>query len=155
MEPRAPSPDRRLEVIRKLAAAGIEVRVMVAPVVPGLTDHELEAILKAARDAGAVAASWIALRLPREVSPLFQHWLHQHMPDRADKVMARVRDMHGGQDYDPEWGRRMRGQGIWSDLIMQRFDLALNRLGLQKTLQPLRTDLFRPPARAGDQLSLF
>ena len=155
MEPRAPHPARRIEVIRKLSAAGIPVRVMVAPVVPGLTDHELEAILQAARDAGAVAASWIALRLPREVSPLFQDWLQQHAPDRAAKVMGRVRDMHGGRDYDPEWGRRMRGQGIWSDLLTRRFDLALDRLGLQKTLAPLRTDLFRPPARAGDQLSLF
>jgi DNA repair photolyase len=155
MEPRAPLPARRFEIIRKLAAAGIDVRVMVAPVVPGLTDHELEAILQTAKAAGAVAASWIALRLPREVSPLFQDWLHQHVPDRAAKVMARVRDMHGGQDYDPEWGRRMRGQGIWSDLLTRRFDLAAKRLGLQKNLPPLRTDLFCPPARAGDQLSLF
>ena len=155
MEPRAPLPARRIEMIRRLSAAGIPVRVMVAPVVPGLTDHELEAILQAARDAGAVAASWIALRLPREVSPLFQDWLQQHTPDRAAKVMGRVRDMHGGRDYDPEWGRRMRGQGIWSDLLAQRFDLALDRIGLQRTLAPLCTDLFRPPARAGDQLSLF
>ena len=154
-DPRLVQAQRRIEVIRKLSAAGIPVRVMVAPVVPGLTDHELEAILQAARDAGAVAASWIALRLPREVSPLFQDWLQQHAPDRAAKVMGRVRDMHGGRDYDPEWGRRMRGQGIWSDLLTRRFDLALDRLGLQKTLAPLRTDLFRPPARAGDQLSLF
>lgn len=155
MEPRAPLPARRIETIRRLTAAGIEVRVMVAPVVPGLTDHELEAILLAARDAGAVAASWIALRLPREVSPLFQEWLHATVPDRAAKVMARVRDLHGGRDYDPEWGRRMRGQGIWSDLLVRRFDVALSRLGLHKSLPPLRSDLFCPPARAGDQLSLF
>ncbi len=155
MEPRAPLPARRIETIRKLAAAGIEVRVMVAPVIPGLTDHEIEAILRSARDAGAVAASWIALRLPREVTSLFQEWLLRHAPDRAAKVMARVREMHGGRDYDPDWGRRMQGQGIWSDLLARRFDLALGRLGLRKAMSSLRTDLFCPPPRAGDQLSLF
>lgn len=155
MEPRAPTPQRRLEVIARLAAAGIPVRAMVAPVVPGLTDAELDAILSAARGAGAVAASWIALRLPAEVSPLFQEWVQAHVPDRAAKIMARVRDMHGGKDYDPAWGRRMRGQGVWSDLIAQRFDKAVARLGLATTLPPLRSDLFSPPARPGDQLRLF
>lgn len=155
MEPRAPSPARRLAMIRRLSQAGIPVRAMIAPVVPGLTDHELEPLLAAVKEAGAVAASWIALRLPAEVSPLFQEWLATHFPDRAGKVMGRVRQMHGGKDYDAEWGRRMKGQGVWSDLLEQRFDKAIGRLGLVKTLPPLRSDLFAAPARAGDQLNLF
>ncbi|MFN4129276.1 MAG: PA0069 family radical SAM protein [Paracoccaceae bacterium] len=155
LEPRAPAPLRRLEMIRRLSDAGIPVRAMVAPVIPGLTDPELEQILSACRDAGAQAASWIALRLPREVSPLFQDWLAQHVPDRAAKVMARVREMHSGQDYDAQWGRRMRGEGVWADLIAQRFDKALARLGLVKQMPPLRCDLFGPPPRLGDQLALF
>lgn len=155
LEPRAPAPERRLQMIRRLSEAGIPVRAMVAPVIPGLTDPELEAILAACRDAGAAAASWIALRLPLEVSPLFQDWLARHVPDRAAKVMARVREMHGGRDYDSDWGRRMRGEGLWADLIAQRFDKAVARLGLVKQMPPLRSDLFRPPPRAGDQLALF
>ncbi|RGP36790.1 PA0069 family radical SAM protein [Pseudotabrizicola alkalilacus] len=155
LEPRAPAPARRLAMIRRLSEAGIPVRAMVAPVIPSLTDPELEQILSACRDAGAQAASWIALRLPREVSPLFQDWLSHHAPDRAAKVMARVREMHGGKDYDAQWGRRMRGEGIWADLIAQRFDKAVARLGLNQKMPSLRCDLFRPPPRAGDQLALF
>lgn len=155
MEPRCPAPARRLQMIRRLTDAGIPVRAMVAPVVPGLTDHELEPILTAARDAGAVAASYIALRLPREVSVLFQDWLAEHYPDRAAKVMARVREMHGGQDYDPDFGRRMTGQGLWAELLAQRFKKAQARLGLAAKLPGLRCDLFAPPARVGDQMRLF
>lgn len=155
LEPRAPAPARRLEMIRRLSEAGIPVRAMLAPVIPGLTDHEIEPILQSVQDAGAQAASWIALRLPLEVSPLFQDWLAQHVPDRAAKVMARVREMHGGKDYDAQWGRRMRGEGIWSDLIAQRFDKAAARLGLAQRMSPLRTDLFRVPPKTGDQLALF
>jgi len=155
LEPRAATPVRRLAIIRRLVAAGVPVRVMVAPVIPGLTDHELERILAAARDAGAIAASWIALRLPLEVSPLFQDWLAHHEPGRAARVMRAVRDVHGGRDYDPDWGTRMRGQGLWSDLMAQRFDKAVTRLRLNPKLPPLRTDLFRPPPKPGDQLSLF
>ncbi len=155
MEPRVPHPARRLQTIRRLADAGIPVRVMVSPVVPALTDHETEAILKAARDAGATAASAILLRLPREVSPLFREWLEATFPDRAKRVMARVRDLHGGRDYDPEWGKRLRGEGLFADLFRQRFELALRRFGLVRELPPLRTDLFRVPPRAGDQLELF
>lgn len=155
LEPRAATPARRLATIRRLTDAGIPVRVMVAPVIPGLTDHELDAILAAARDAGAVAASWIVLRLPMEVSPLFQAWLAEHEPGRAAKVMARVRDLHGGKDYDADWGKRMRGEGLWSTLMARRFDLALARLGLQAKQPPLRCDLFAPPLQAGDQMSLF
>lgn len=155
LEPRAPAPERRLQMIRRLSQAGIPVRAMVAPVIPGLTDPELDQILSACRDAGAQAASWIALRLPREVSPLFQDWLAQHVPDRAAKVMARVREMHGGQDYDAQWGKRMRGEGVWAGLIAQRFDKAVARLGLAKAMPPLRRDLFAAPPQAGDQLALF
>ena len=128
---------------------------MAAPIVPGLTDHELEGILEAGREAGAQAASFIMLRLPLEVSALFQDWLKRHYPDRAGKVMARVRELHGGKDYDAEWGKRFRGEGLWADLMAQRFQKATARLGLNGVLPPLRSDLFQAPGRAGDQLSLF
>ncbi|MYK32809.1 MAG: PA0069 family radical SAM protein [Boseongicola sp. SB0670_bin_30] len=155
MEPRAPSPKRRLVTIRRLAEAGCPVRVMVAPVVPALTDHELEAILAQAAEAGAIAASWIMLRLPLEVSPLFQEWLAEHFPDRAQRVMGRVRELHNGRVYDPEWGRRMTGQGVFADMIANRFSISARRLGLETKLPPLRTDLFKRPVRVGDQLSLL
>ncbi|MFC2968362.1 PA0069 family radical SAM protein [Acidimangrovimonas pyrenivorans] len=154
MEPRAPRPARRLETIRHLSEAGIPTRVMVAPVVPGLTDHETEAILGAAKQAGARAASWIMLRLPLEVAPLFRDWLAEHYPDRAARILGRVRELHGGRDYDPHWGRRMRGQGPWADLARQRFDRAARRLGLDAPLPRLRTDLFAVPPKPGDQLTL-
>ena len=155
MEPRVPHPKRRLQTIKRLTAAGCPVRVMVSPVVPALTDHEMEGILAAAKDAGAVAASWIMLRLPREVAPLFREWLEAHFPDRAARVMGRVRDLHGGQDYDPEWGKRLRGEGPFAELMSHRFKIAVKRLGLAEDLPPLREDLFALPARSGDQLSLF
>ena len=155
MEPRAPSPQRRLDTIRRLTAAGVSVRVMAAPMIPGLSDNELEAILEAGRDAGAEAASHISIRLPREVSPLFQDWLATHYPDRAAKVMARVRELHGGKDYDAEWGKRFQGEGVWANLMARRFKVAIARLGLDKILPPLRSDLFAPPPRKGDQLALF
>ena len=155
MEPRAPAPKRRLKMIEQLSQAGIPVRVMASPMVPGLSDMELDSILEAARDAGASSASWIMLRLPREVSELWQEWLQEHYPDRAAKVMARLREMHGGRDYDPRWGHRMRGEGVFADTLSTRFKLAVKRLGLAERLPPLRTDLFRPPIIKGDQLALF
>jgi DNA repair photolyase len=155
MEPRAPAPARRLAAIRRLTEAGVPVRVMTSPVVPGLTDHELEALLAAAQEAGADAASWIMLRLPREVSPLWQEWLAEHAPGRAEKVMARLREMHGGRDYDPRWGHRMRGEGRYAEMIAQRFKAAVKRLGLREKTAPLRCDLFARPPQAGDQLALF
>ncbi|MBR9649692.1 PA0069 family radical SAM protein [Thalassobius aquimarinus] len=155
MEPRVPSPKRRLAVIRRLADAGVPVRIMTSPIVPGLSDTEIEALLRAGRDAGASAASWIMLRLPREVSPLFQRWLAEHYPDRAGRVMARLREMHGGKEYDARWGRRMRGEGVYAEMIANRFALAAKRLGLDKPQPALRCDLFRVPKRAGDQLDLF
>jgi DNA repair photolyase len=155
MEPRVAAPKRRLQVIERLARAGIPVRVMVAPVVPGLTDHELEPILRSAKDAGAVAASYISLRLPREVSEIFQAWLAEHVPDRAAKVMGRVRELHGGRDYDPDFGKRMFGSGIWADLLRKRFHIAVDRLGLAVKMPDIRSDLFQVPLRSGDQMSLF
>lgn len=155
LEPRAPGPDRRLATIRALAAAGIPVRVMVAPLIPVLTEAELERILAAAREAGASAASWILLRLPHEVAPLFRDWLDRHVPGRASHVMNRLRDMRGGKDYDAEWGRRMRGEGIHADLIAHRFAVATRRLGYAKDLPPPDLSRFGPPVRPGDQLSLF
>lgn len=155
MEPRAPAPARRLETIRRLAGAGIPVRAMIAPVIPALTDHEVERIVKAVAAAGAGQASQILLRLPREVSGLFRDWLADHFPDRAERIMGRVRELHGGRDYDPEWGRRFTGQGEWAALMRQRFALAVKRHRLNAPDRPLRLDLFRPPPRNGDQLSLF
>ncbi len=155
MEPRVPLPAARLRTIRRLTDAGIPIRAMVSPVVPALTDHELEAILHACADAGAVAASSIVLRLPREVATLFRDWLAEHFPDRAARVMGRVRELHGGRDYDPEFGKRMTGQGEWAAMIQQRFKLATRKLGLDRSLPPLRTDLFAPPPQPGDQLSFF
>lgn len=155
MEPRAPAPKRRLQMIRRLAEAGVPVRIQASPLIPALTDHELEAVMEAGRDAGARASNSIPLRLPLEVSGLFRDWLAATVPDRAAHVMNRVRELHGGRDYDPEWGKRMRGQGLWADLIHRRAVVARKRLGLEETLPPLRTDLFAPPPKAGDQLTLF
>lgn len=155
MEPRVPSPAARLRTIRQLTDAGVPVRVMVSPIIPALTDHELEAILQAAKDAGAVAASSIVLRLPREVATLFRDWLAAHYPDRAARIMGRVRELHGGKDYDPDFGKRMVGQGPWASMMQQRFKLATRKLNLDRSLPPLRTDLFARPAQSGDQLSLF
>ncbi|WP_375256108.1 PA0069 family radical SAM protein [Yoonia sp.] len=155
MEPRVPTPQARLKLVKTLTDAGIPVRIMVSPVVPALTDHELEAILLAGRDAGAVAASSIVLRLPREVAPLFRDWLETHFSDRAARIMGRVRELHGGRDYDPEFGKRMVGQGVWAELLQQRFRKAARKLGLDRSLPLLRTDLFCKPPQCGDQLNLF
>ena len=155
MEPRVPSPVRRMKTIERLAQAGCPVHVMVSPVVPAVTYREMESIHNQAAEAGAIAASWIMLRLPREVSPLFREWVEEYFPDRARRIMGRVRDLHGGQEYDADWGKRMTGEGPFADLIAHRFAIQTRRLGLAASLPPLRTDLFRPPPRSGDQLSLF
>ncbi len=155
MEPRAPGPKRRLAIIRRLTQAGIPVRLLTSPIVPGLTDHEIEAMLAAGQAAGADAASWIMLRLPREVSVLWQEWLAEHEPGRAGRIMARLREMHGGRDYDPRWGHRMRGEGQYAGMVAQRFARAARRLGLDRRMPDLRCDLFRVPEKAGDQLSLL
>lgn len=132
LEPRAASPTRRLKTVQRLADAGIPVSVNVAPVIPFVTDHDLEHILQAAADAGARSAGYIVLRLPWEVSPLFQQWLATHFPDRAERVMGRIRDMRGGKDYKADFGTRMRGEGIWADLLAQRFKTAMRKTGLDK-----------------------
>ncbi|WP_116131985.1 PA0069 family radical SAM protein [Tropicimonas sp. IMCC34043] len=155
MEPRVPAPARRLKAIEALAKAGCPVGVSVAPVIPGLTDSEIEAILRAARDAGASHASMILLRLPLEVSGLFREWLQACQPGRAARVMARVRETHGGADYDATWGQRMTGQGSYAEMIHQRFRLWRRRLGMDGPGPALRCDLFAIPPKPGDQLSLF
>jgi DNA repair photolyase len=155
MEPRCPAPKRRLRMIERLSAAGIDVRAMASPVVPGLTDHEIEPILQACSDAGARAASWIMLRLPLEVAPLWEDWLSEHYPGRKAKVLERLREMHGGTLYSSQWFRRMRGEGIYAQMIKARFDRAARSLGLDQSLPDLRCDLFQPPPKKGDQLSLF
>ena len=155
MEPRVPTPKRRLQTIERLVQAGIPVRIMASPMVPALSDHELEAILAAGAEAGARHASWIMLRLPREVSTLWQEWLANNAPDRAERVMNRLREMHGGKVYEAEWGKRMRGQGSYAEMVQARFELALRRTGLSEGAPPLRTDLFRRPAQDKRQLSLL
>ena len=147
LEPRAATPSRRLRTIRALTDAGIPVGVSVAPVIPFITEPDLERILEAAHDAGAVYANYIVLRLPWEVRPLFQEWLQAHFPDRAERVMNRVRDMRGGKDYDADFASRMRGTGIWADLIRQRFYKAADRLGFRYNRFELDTSRFRPPPR--------
>ncbi len=155
LEPRAPTPATRLRMIRELSGAGVPVRVMVAPVIPVLTEPEMEAILQAAREAGASTASMIPLRLPHEVAALFRDWLDRHEPGMAAHVMNRVQAMRGGRDNDPRFGRRMRGEGIFADLMHRRFRLAMTRLGLAENGPALDCSRFAPPPRAGDQLSLF
>jgi len=152
MEPRACAPRRRLQTIARLREAGVPVTVMVAPVIPVLTDAELETVLKAAADAGATHAGYVLVRLPREVADLFADWLQVHFPDRAAHVMNRIRDCRGGRADDPRFGHRMRGQGVFADLIAQRFRIAVRRLGLDRPLEPLDTGRFRGSPR---QLTLF
>lgn len=159
LEPRAASPERRLRTLATLAAAGIPVGVSVSPVIPFVNEPELERILEAARNAGARSAFSIVLRLPWEVNPLFQNWLQQHFPDRADRVMARVRDMRGGKDNDARFGSRMTGQGVWAQLLRQRFHKACARLGLNRAREELDLTQFRrgaaAPAAAPAQGTLF
>jgi DNA repair photolyase len=154
MEPRAASPHARLRTLAALNEAGIPTAVMAAPVIPALTDHELEAILEAAVQCGTRRAGYVLLRLPYEIKDLFREWLEAHYPQRAAHVMSLVRDMRGGRDNDPRFGHRMRGTGPYAELLSRRFRLACSRLGLNSTpSDPLRTNLFRRPA-AGPQLQL-
>ncbi|MBC7729156.1 MAG: PA0069 family radical SAM protein [Microbacteriaceae bacterium] len=158
MEPRAAAPERRLRTIERLAKAGIPVGVSVSPVIPFLNEPELERILEAARDAGASSAFSIVIRLPWEVNPLFQQWLAQHFPDRAARVMARIREMRGGADNASRFGERMTGSGIWAQLLRQRFHKASARLGLNRARIELDLTQFRCAHRPGDlptQASLF
>ncbi len=155
LEPRAAAPQRRLRTIEALARAGVPVGVSVSPVIPFLNEPELEQILQAARDAGATRAFSIVLRLPWEVNPLFQNWLQQHVPERAARIMARVRDMRGGRDNDSRFGIRMTGQGVWAQLLRQRFDKACTRLGFSRERVDLDLTRFRAPAAQAGQGQLF
>lgn len=158
MEPRAASPERRLQTIRKLAAAGIPVGVSVSPVIPFINEPELEHVLEAARDAGATSAFSIVIRLPWEVNPLFQQWLDQHFPERAARVMARIREMRGGADNNSRFGERMTGSGVWAQLLRQRFRKAADRLGLARTRVELDLTQFSGARRSAEppaQASLF
>jgi DNA repair photolyase len=154
MEPRASAPPRRLEAIRRLSAAGVPVGVNVAPVIPFLTDHELESILEAGAAAGAAWAGWSLVRLPWEVKDLFRDWLERHFPLKAAHVMARLNEMRGGRDNDPRFGTRMTGEGLLTDLLRRRVEVACRRLGLARRPPALACDRFRPPS-AGGQLGLF
>ncbi len=154
LEPRATAPTRRLGIVRALSEAGIPVGVLVAPVIPFLNDAELERILEQAREAGAIDAGYVLIRLPREVADLFTEWLHNHYPLQAERVLARIRDTHGGLDYNPEFGARMRGRGIYAELIAARFRKARQGLGFPGHT-PLDCTRFTPPARDSAQLSLF
>ena len=153
LEPRAPAPHRRIAAIRALAAAGIPIQVSISPLIPAITDHEIESILDAAAQAGACSASFIPVRLPHEVAPLFRAWLDTHYPDRAGKVMSIIQSIKGGRDNDPQFGTRMRGTGPWYDLMRTRVAIACRKHGLDKGRMTLRTDLFRPPE--GAQGTLF
>jgi DNA repair photolyase len=155
MEPRASTPTRRLEAIKQLNAAGIPTAVMFAPVIPALNDHEMESVLEAARDAGASEAGYVMLRMPLEVRDIFQEWLLDAVPGRAQHVMTLMRAMRNGRDYDPEWGTRMRGQGPIADAVARRFELACRRLGLNERSYRLDNSQFKAPPQAGDQLTLF
>jgi DNA repair photolyase len=156
LEPRAASPQARLRALRELNAAGVPTGVMVAPIIPAITDHEMESILEAAVAAGARWAGYTLVRLPYEIKDLFREWLAEHFPDRAAHVMSLIRDMRGGRDYDSTFGDRMRGTGPIAELLRNRFKIACKRLGLNSGGREMaqRTELFRPPLREGSQLSL-
>ncbi|QQP87836.1 PA0069 family radical SAM protein [Skermanella sp. TT6] len=155
MEPRAATPPRRLEAIRELTAAGVPVSVLASPMVPGLNDHELEAILEAGAEAGAAGGSYILLRLPLEIKDLFEEWLREHVPDRADRVLSLIRQARAGGLYQSEFGTRMTGTGPIAELLSRRFKLACRRLGLNGRRWDLECGLFRPPPAPGDQLPLL
>jgi len=164
LEPRAASPSRRVDALRALSQAGIPCGVMVAPLIPALTDSSLEAVLEAAAGVGAIMAGWILLRLPNEVRPLFKEWLAAHQPQRADHVISLIKQSRGGRENDPNFGSRMSGSGNFVELIGKRFDLACKRLGLNSeenhmaSRGSLDCSLFRPPsvpADSGGQMGLF
>lgn len=154
LEPRASSPATRLAAVRKLAEAGVYTHVNIAPIIPGITDHEIEAIAAAAAENGASSISWIPVRLPHEVAPLFRNWLDAHFPERASKVMNQIRDMRGGKDNDAEFFTRMRGQGPWAELMRTRMNIAKRKHGLDSSKWNVRSDLFVAPNLDG-QLTLF
>ncbi|MEG3165775.1 PA0069 family radical SAM protein [Sphingomonas sp. PB2P19] len=153
LEPRAPHPERRLAAVGRLADAGVPVNVSIAPVIPAITDHEIEHLVARAAEAGAHCVFFLPVRLPWEVAPLFRAWLDDHFPDRAGKVMATIQSLRGGRDNDSNFFTRMQGQGPWADLMRTRFSIAVRKHGLNRDRVPLRRDLFRPPR--GPQGELF
>ena len=153
MEPRTSPPAARLEAIRRLSEAGVRVGILMAPIVPGLTDHEIPAVLDAAAKAGAKTAGHVTLRLPHAVAPLFEKWLETHFPERKEKVLNRLRSMRDGKLYDSKWGQRMRGNGVFADQIEQLFDVARRKVGIAERGGELSTAAFRRPG--GAQLQLF
>ena len=155
MEPRAATPQKRLAAVRALSEAGVPTVVMFAPAIPGLNDHEMEAVLEAAAAAGARGAGYVALRLPMEIADLFQEWLASDHPDRAARVMSLVRQMRGGKTYDSQWGQRMKGQGPLAALMSRRFAAAKARYGIAAKLPPLDLTQFRVPPQPGSQIDMF
>lgn len=155
MEPRAAAPARRLDTMRELTEAGIPVALLLSPLIPGLTDHEIERIYEAAASAGVHTATTAPVRLPKEVSVLFAEWLHAHVPDRAERVLTLIRDCRGGGLNQTEFGTRMTGVGPYAQVIRDRHRRAARRFGLNGRWEPLDTSQFKPPPRPGDQLSLF
>lgn len=155
MEPRATSPSKRLEALQALHDAGIPTTMMVAPIIPGLNDSEIERILEGGKAVGIDQAGYVMLRLPLEVRDIFREWLLAHYPDRYRHVMSLVKSMRDGKDYDATWGRRMRGSGPYAWMIGRRFEKACQRLKIGTKRVELRTDLFTPPSKADDQMSLF
>jgi len=154
MEPRASTPERRLDTLKALAEAGVPVMVGFAPVIPGLNDHEMEEVLQRAAEAGARHAHYVAIRLPWEIKDLFREWLQAERPDRAARVMSLIRQMRGGRDYDPTWGKRARGEGPVAAMISRRFKLAVARYGLDRPYQGLDVTQFRHTS-GGAQMELF
>jgi DNA repair photolyase len=155
MEPRASTPDKRIETLQRLVGAGVPASVMVAPVIPGLTDMEMERILERASSVGIKNAGYVLLRLPLEISDLFTEWLQANRPDRAKRVLSLMRSTRGGKLYDAKWGERMVGDGPYAWMIGRRFEMAADRLGMNKSSVELRADLFAPPSRPGQQLKLL
>src|ERR1700742_1429249 len=155
MEPRAGTPARRLQAIQGLSEAGVPMGVMFAPAIPALNDHEMEAVLGAAHEAGARSAGYVLLRLPLEIKDLFREWLEANQPGRAKHVMTLIRQMRGGKDYDSQWNTRMKGTGPYADMTARRFHMAVKRLGLNQGGRTLAVHRFRRPPRIGDQLSLL
>ena len=155
MEPRASTPQKRLEAIRRLSQAGVPTAVMVAPIIPAINDAEIERILDAAAAAGASEAGYVMLRMPLEIKDLFREWLREHFPDKLDHVISLVRDLHGGKDYDPTFGKRQSGTGPYAWSIGRRFELACKRLGLNRQRHRLTTAHFKRPKRTRSQLDLF
>ena len=155
MEPRAATPERRIDTLRRLAEAGVPVNVSVAPIIPGLNDHEIESIVERAAAVGVRGAHFTVLRLPLEIKDLFREWLETERPERAGRVMSLVRQMRGGKDYDADWGTRMRGEGPIAELIAARFKAAKKRYGLERERTSLDVSRFRIPPQAGDQMDFF